>query len=171
MAHATGLRLTLGLWGCKEIMSDLDDLENFIIRQKKSGNSQKLHGDALVKKNEEFIAKHREAEYQRQKSESERKLKGTLAAPAQPPLDETSRWFNPRKLTDPLPFIEPGLEYRPPSDEHNLIPYKGETDEDYKKRHDTWDLYGGRRHVAPEPRILHGIKARGTHIISRCIIT
>jgi hypothetical protein len=89
-------------------MSDFDDF----VRQ--SEHKKRLRGADIVKKNEEYIAKHREAEYQRQKADTERRLQDALAQHAQPQhqLDETSRLGRHKDLADPN-SVEPGLEYKP----------------------------------------------------------
>jgi hypothetical protein len=161
----------------QKTISEQSSNEELVRRSLQAYNDAKLHGDALVKRNEFYIAKHREAEYQRQKLESEQKLKESLAPHAQPPLDETSRWGpndwfegNDPHHQNKFKFREPGLEYKPPSQEPPLVPRKGETLEEYKERQDKADLYGGRIYHAPSHG-MRNIKAHGTHIISRCIIT
>jgi hypothetical protein len=116
-------------------MSDFDD---FV---KQAENKKRLHGADIVKKNEEYITKHRKEAYQKQKAETEKNLRDALESNkfrAEHPLslDETSKWYNDRMRA--IPYSEPGLEYRP---------------------------RGPGRFRIPERRL------RGIHIINRCIVT
>jgi hypothetical protein len=135
-------------------------------------SESKLRGDAIVKKNEEYIAKHREAEYQRQKAEAEKKLHDALShreqsarewhavgGPGELPVpDELSVWH--KLLNPPNKAVEPGVEYNPNK-------FRGHDYSDPSLR-----VY---QHAPswtdPDARHRHNIKARGFHIINRCIVT
>jgi hypothetical protein len=168
MVAGIGRRRMLGWLGCNMADHSLEafrkgtgSLDDFV---KKSEEYQReltgrrlaesrLRGEALVRKNEEYIAKHREAEYQRQKAEAEKKLGEALRSnkfrSEHPlPLDETSRWFDRRSAFDRgQPFIEPGPSYKPREYEPDLFPRKGETMEQFKERQ---GLYKGLRRTLPE---------------------
>jgi hypothetical protein len=141
-------------------MSDFDDMAELLLKQQDEVNKSrkelkgaKLRGTDIVKKNEEYIAKHREEEYQRQKADAERRLQDALAMHARPQhdLDETSRFDRHPNIIDPT-TKEPGPQLNAPL-------FREGTGIDPKAQ--SWERRAR----------LHRTRSHGIHIINRCIVT